>query len=319
MAMDRAETRRSDIAEVAADLPEPAEPPAFERPSDNEPEPVSMTRTKPPVPPAAPVPPGPPDARELRASQRSWANTPMASCPPSAEVYERVRRATSHDAQQTILYEHYYGACLAYARKYARSGLPAHLTPDDLVQDLFLKIAARLCLHRYQVRRAWMLCCLKNLWIDLRRKYRERSIPYDPELEAEAVDAFDLALLSQQLHTHLVALRHELHAELHEVDPCKEAVFDDWMYGLLGHPAGDGERKPQRGAPDPGRMRVKRHRWIKNWSDELAARLRRDAGVEQLRDWQSMLQRRADAEPDDPRQPPASGATDSGATEGPEP
>lgn len=284
MAMDRADTtRRSDIAEAAADLPEP------------------------------------PGARESRAKPRSWANTPMASCPPSAEVYERVRRATSHDDQQAVLYEHYYAACLAYARKYARSGLPAHLTPDDLVQDLFLKIAARQCLHRYQVRRAWMLCCLKNLWIDLRRKYRERPIPCDPELEAEAVDAFDLALLSQQLHTHLVALRHELHAEPHELDPCKVAAFDDWMYGLLGDPSGEGARKPQRGPAEPVNMRVKRHRWVKKWSGELAARLRQDAGLEQLRDWQSMLQRRADAELDDPRRPPAGGATDNGATEGPEP
>jgi DNA-directed RNA polymerase specialized sigma24 family protein len=318
MATDRAETtRRCDIAEVVVDLPERAERPVFDRPSVNEPDPVSMTRTKSPVPPAAPAPPCPSDAREPRASQRSWANTPMASCLPSAEVYERVRQATSHDDQQAILYEHYYGACLAYARKYARSGLPAHLTPDDLVQDLFLKIAARQCLHRYQVRRAWMLCCLKNLWIDLRRKYRERPIPCDPELEAEAVDAFDLALLGKQLHTHLVALRRELHAE-HDVDPSKEAAFDDWMYGLLGHPAGDEGCKPQRGAPEPGGMRVKRHRWIRKWSDELAARLRRDSGVEQLRDWQSTLQRRADTEPDD-RRPPAGRTTEDRAREGPQP
>jgi DNA-directed RNA polymerase specialized sigma24 family protein len=234
--------------------------------------------------------------RAATANERSWVNTPMASCLPSAEVYERVRQASSHDARLKILYEQYGDPCLAYARRYARRGLPALVAPEDLVQELFLKIAARQCLHRYEVKRAWILCCLKNAWIDAHRKHRTRPIPFDLMLEAEAVDAFDLAILTKHLHVHLVALRQQIRSEPDEVVPCKQAIFDEWMDDLFGR------AQPGEGAPsqrlESNAMRVKRHRCIEGWRRELTDRLHRASGVEQLREWQSLLSRRNAAGPD---------------------
>lgn len=240
--------------------------------------------------------------RAATANERSWVNTPMASCLPSAEVYEKVRQASSHEARLEILYEQYGDPCLAYARRYARRGLPALVAPEDLVQDLFLKIAARQCLHRYEVKRAWILCCLKNVWIDVHRKHRARPIPFDPALEAEAVDAFDLAILTKHLHVHLVALRQQLRSEPDEVDAYKQAIFDEWMEDLFGRAqSGEGVRCQRL---ESNAMRVKRHRCIESWRHELTDRLRRASGGELLREWQSLLSRRNAAEPVDSERAP---------------
>jgi DNA-directed RNA polymerase specialized sigma24 family protein len=233
----------------------------------------------------------------------------MASCLPSAEVYERLQQARDHAEQLDILHDQYADACLAYARRYARSRPCPLVTPEDLVQELFVKIAARQSLHRYEVRRAWLLCCLKNLAIDLSRKHRPRPLPFDPTLEAEAVDAFDLALFEKQLHAQLAALRRELSSGPEgEPDPCKEAIFEEWVDGILARPPRDEALRSPCGDITAGHMRVKRHRLYKKWSGQLVTWLRQDFGIERLQEWQAALRRSADARHDDSSSSGRSGA-----------
>jgi DNA-directed RNA polymerase specialized sigma24 family protein len=227
--------------------------------------------------------------REYRA-KGSWDNTPLGSCLPTPEVYERMRQAGDHTEQLAVLHDEYGAQCLAYARK-----LPCvRFTPEDVVQEMLKKIADRQSLNRYRVSRAWVLRCLKNAWIDLLRKHRQRP-PFDPALESEAVDAFDLADLRTQLSGIFARLRGII-----DSDPCKAALFDDWQNRLLERPSDDEMLMERCGGITAGHLKVKRHRWAQEWDPKLALRVRQELGDERLRQFQAALRRANDATPPTP-------------------
>jgi DNA-directed RNA polymerase specialized sigma24 family protein len=229
-------------------------------------------------------------ARQEHRAKGSWENSPLGSCLPTPEVYERMRQAGDHNQQLVVLHKQYGAQCLAYARK-----LPCvRFTPDDVVQEMLEKIAKRQSLNRYRVSRAWVLRCLKNAWIDLLRKHRQRP-PFDPALESEAQDAFDLADLRTQLSIIFASLR-----SIIDSDPCKAALFDDWQNRLLERPSDDEMLKERCGGITAGHLKVKRHRWAQEWDPKLALRVRQELGDERLRQFQAALRRASDATPPTP-------------------
>jgi len=209
-----------------------------------------------------------------------WSGTSMQDCAPTKEVRDRLQRARDDKERLNVLVAEYYQACMRYARRLRC----IHFAPEDVVHQMFMKIARRqAALDRYTVSRAWIVTCLNNAWSDMCKKHRLDPRSLDPQLEA-AMDAFNATNLIQTLRGILDLLERSVGN-----DPEQLLLFDDWRHRLLDLPFDDGELRKRFGHL----LSSKRHRFAQDYDKKFALRIRRELGLPRLVEIAGSLTRRS--------------------------
>ena len=97
---------------------------------------------------------------------------------------ELVRQMQEGDLRAfDVIFERYRGALLSYL-----VGLSAdRALAEDVVQDVFVKLAARIAsIDSRRNVRGWLYRAARNRWLD-QLKRRRRELPWEPEMTAEGV------------------------------------------------------------------------------------------------------------------------------------